>query len=189
MFVNKLKKQKILVVEDDLQARNFMKQFLDDEECIVELARDGEEAIEKFNHFKPQLVLLDIKLPKMNGIQVLKIIKSKNPDVPVIMTTGLSTIEATQECLRAGAYTHIIKPIDFDNLGTIIIQALHLEKEGAGFAPEPKEKQSASKHLGKKVEAETEHKIDAVIQVLLKTGVVTHSEIIEEIEKIKKEAE
>jgi DNA-binding NtrC family response regulator len=186
--MQKLKNQRILVVEDDAQARKFMREFLLDEGCIVELAGDAKEAIEKFNKLKPRVVLLDIKLPGMNGIQLLKLIKSKKPDIQIIMTTGISTIEATQECLRAGAYTHIVKPIDFDSLSTIITEALHLQREDAEFAPKPQKKTTNPKTVKLDIDADIEHKLDALIRISIKKGSITYQEIIEEIEQIKNES-
>ncbi|MCH8157601.1 MAG: response regulator [Nitrospinae bacterium] len=184
--------RKVLVVEDDAQARMFLKQFLEEENCIFQMAQDGEEAVERFDQFQPELVLLDLMLPKMNGTQVLKKIKAKDPDVKVIMTTGVSAIETAQECLRAGAYTHVVKPIDFDKLGIIITQALKLEDEGTGFVPE------AEAHTAKedatfdrpllKSGPDLELKLDALISILEKTGLVTYKEIMEDVEKMKKES-
>ncbi len=90
----------------------------------VEVAHDGLQALEKVNSFQPQCVLLDIRMPNKNGVEVLKEIKSSHPETAVIMTTAVAAQESKQECLEAGAHAYLIKPIDFKFLQEQIKEAL-----------------------------------------------------------------
>jgi DNA-binding NtrC family response regulator len=68
-------------------------------------------------------------MPEIDGVQVLKMFKSKKPQTPVIMTTGEASLEVTKKCLAEGAFTHMVKPIDFYNLAEVIGRALGLEDD------------------------------------------------------------
>tara|TARA_B100001079_G_scaffold104914_1_gene89999 strand:- start:9166 stop:9435 length:270 start_codon:yes stop_codon:yes gene_type:complete len=74
-----LKDRKILTVEDGAQPRTFMSQYFEEEGCIIEVAEDGEDALKKYDPFQPYIVLLDLMLPGLNGLQVLKELKKKAP--------------------------------------------------------------------------------------------------------------
>ncbi|MDP7147225.1 MAG: response regulator [Nitrospinaceae bacterium] len=69
----------MLTVEDGAQPRTFMSQYFEEEGCIIEVAEDGEDALKKYDPFQPYLVLLDLMLPGLNGLQVLKELKKKAP--------------------------------------------------------------------------------------------------------------
>ncbi|PIQ95333.1 MAG: two-component system response regulator [Nitrospinae bacterium CG11_big_fil_rev_8_21_14_0_20_56_8] len=128
-----LANKKILVVEDDPFSQEVMMDYLESVGCTVKLAIDGKRAVQLFAGFEPDLVLLDINIPGVNGIECLKQIMLKKPDARVIMTTGESSFKIARECVDLGAYTHLVKPIDIDHLGKVIGQALGLEEEGRGF--------------------------------------------------------
>ena len=102
---------KILITEDDpLMARMYQKIFTF-EKYEVEMAGNGEEALEKVRSFKPTLILLDIMMPKMNGLQVLEKLKA-DPDtrpIPVIMLTNLAGTQDAETALARGAVKYIIK--------------------------------------------------------------------------------
>jgi len=115
-----LKDLKILVVEDDPQARDFMMQFLTEENCNFKVAKDGEDALQQFDPFQPDLVLLDIMLPKMDGLEVLRELKKKDLNVKIIMTTAISNPSAIQACIEAGASTYVVKPLNLESLESVI---------------------------------------------------------------------
>ena len=101
---------KILLVEDEELLRKMYRKKLE-LAFEVETAADGEEGLAKAREFKPDLILLDIVMPKLNGIEVLKKIKA-DPVInwiPVVMLTNLATGAAIQECLEAGSQGYIIK--------------------------------------------------------------------------------
>jgi CheY-like chemotaxis protein len=102
---------KILLVEDEELLRKIYRKKLELGNFEVEIAADGEEGLATARRFKPDLILLDIIMPKLNGIEVLKKIKA-DPLInwiPVVMLTNLATGAAIQECLEAGALGYIIK--------------------------------------------------------------------------------
>lgn len=84
-------------------------------------AENGPSAIQMVKEIKPQLVLLDIMMPGMNGIDTLKEIKKIDPDVPVIMVTGVTDEEIAKSAIEQGAYDYVSKPIDFEYLDTTIL--------------------------------------------------------------------
>lgn len=102
---------KVLIVEDDpLMSRMYQKIFKF-EKYDVELAADGQEGLEKARSVKPTIMLLDIMMPKMNGIQVLEKLKS-DPDtrnIPVVMLTNLAGEKDAENALMKGAVKYIIK--------------------------------------------------------------------------------
>ncbi|OGG02807.1 hypothetical protein A2W14_07345 [Candidatus Gottesmanbacteria bacterium RBG_16_37_8] len=106
---------KILIIEDDpLMLRMYQKIFKF-EGFEVEIATNGEEGIEKTRSYKPTLILLDIMMPKMNGLQVLEKLKSE-PDlkkIPVIMLTNLAGSQDAEKALGLGAVKYIVKS-EFD---------------------------------------------------------------------------
>src|SRR3990170_6038014 len=102
---------KILLVEDEELLRKIYRRKLELGNFEVEIAADGEEGFAKAREFKPDLILLDIVMPKLNGMEVLKKIKA-DPVInwiPVIMLTNLATGAAIQECLESGSQGYIIK--------------------------------------------------------------------------------
>ena len=107
---------KLLIVDDELEICDFLKSFFEERNYDVMTATSGEEALAALDSFKPQVVLLDIKMPVMNGVQVLQNIKSKSPKTKVIMVTALETRDKIEECLRLGADNYITKPLSLEYL-------------------------------------------------------------------------
>lgn len=102
---------KLLIVEDDELISRMYEQIFKFDNYEVELAHDGEEALNKVRSSKPTLVLLDIMMPKLNGLQVLERIKA-DPEIkntPVVMLTNLSSERDAQTALSKGAVKYIIK--------------------------------------------------------------------------------
>lgn len=110
-----MEKTKILIVEDDSGISGFVKAELLHEGFDAQVAVDGEEAVEKFQNEKFDIILLDIMLPKMNGIDVLKKIRETS-NVPVIMLTALSQIEDKVSGLDCGADDYLTKPFAIEEL-------------------------------------------------------------------------
>jgi len=175
--LSSLVNKKILIVEDDPEAQKVMKQFLTMNGVIASVAGNGKSALEIFKKVVPDCVLLDIQLPGINGFEVLKHIKALRPKVPVIMTTAIGTIEAVQECMRAGAYAHVIKPIDIDSLQVIIERSLNITDEATTYVeeePADEDKKEVSDSL-----------LHAVINVMVEKGLVTRNEILDELKKLR----
>src|SRR3989338_10757386 len=107
------KDKKILVCDDDKAVSNFLGRFLKKEGYLqVDIALSGEEALEKITKDRHQLVLLDIRLPGMDGLQILKRIKEIDNNITVIMITGFAEIGTADQAKKLGAYDYIVKPFD-----------------------------------------------------------------------------
>jgi DNA-binding NtrC family response regulator len=106
----------ILVIDDEKSIRNTLKEVLEYEQHSVELATNGPEAVELFAGNSYDIVLCDIKMPGMDGIEVLDNLMQKSPEVPVIMISGHGNIDTAVEAIKKGAYDFIEKPLDLNRL-------------------------------------------------------------------------
>lgn len=113
-------KKKILVVDDEDALRTVLSSELAGEGYEVETAADGDEAINVVQTKPFDLVLLDIKMPKVDGFEVLKFLKSKYPNVKVIMLTGFADLKNAIESKKLGAEDFVSKPYDLVDLLTTI---------------------------------------------------------------------
>ena len=107
---------KILVIDDERSIRNSMKDILQYEGHEVVLAENGMQGLVSVKSEKPDIVFCDIKMPKMEGIEVLERIKEFSADTPVIMISGHGTIDTAIEAIRKGAYDFIEKPLDLNRI-------------------------------------------------------------------------
>lgn len=108
--------KKLLIVDDESEICEFLKSFFEDRDFQVETAPDGTKAFEQVGLFKPDVVLLDIQMPGMDGLQTLKKIKGVYPQVKVIMVTAVETQEKIEEAMRLGADNYITKPLSLEYL-------------------------------------------------------------------------
>jgi CheY-like chemotaxis protein len=120
---NKMNKAiKILMVDDEDQFRATTQKILNKKGFETLLAANGEEALEKIKE-GPDVVVLDVKMPGMDGHQVLREIKKQKPDLPVIMLTGHGKIPSAREALEQGAFDYLTKPCDVAILSAKIYEA------------------------------------------------------------------
>ena len=115
---------KILVIDDDQAIRVSMVDLLEYEKYEVDVAKSGIEGIEKIKVGKYDLVLCDIKMPQMDGMETLEKISEINPELPVIMLTGHGSVENAVEALKKGAYDFLEKPPDMNRLFVAVRNAL-----------------------------------------------------------------
>jgi two-component system, NtrC family, nitrogen regulation response regulator NtrX len=115
---------KILVIDDQKGIRNTLKDVLEYESHEVSLAENGVQGLELFAADKHEVVLCDIKMPEMDGTEVLDRIIKSNPDTPVIMISGHGNIETAVEAIKRGAYDFIEKPLDLNRLLVTIRNAV-----------------------------------------------------------------
>lgn len=115
---------KILVVDDELGIRDMLSYELSSHNYGVVTAVNGEDALEKIRKEKFHLVISDIKMPRMNGLEMLDAIKKIDPDVEVIMSTGFGTIETAVSAMKKGAYDFIQKPFNIEEILALIEKAL-----------------------------------------------------------------
>lgn len=109
---------KILVVDDEESLRLSMKFKLTSAGFIVDIAGDGEEALEKLKSQSVDVILLDINMPRMSGIEALTLIRQEHPHTEVIMLTGFADFSTAIECLKMGARDYLVKPVDTTELVT-----------------------------------------------------------------------
>jgi len=107
---------RLLVVDDEPEICDFLKSFFEDRDFDVQTALSGERALELVESFKPQVMLLDIKMGAVDGLDVLREVKKRYPRVKVIMVTALETTEKIEEALRLGADNYITKPLSLEYL-------------------------------------------------------------------------
>jgi len=115
---------KVLIIDDEKAIRRSLRDILEYEKFIVEEAENGKEAVSKIEKESYDLYLCDIKMPGMDGIEVLEKIIEKFPDVPVIMISGHGNIETAVEAVKKGAFDFIQKPFDLNRLLVSLRNAL-----------------------------------------------------------------
>jgi two-component system nitrogen regulation response regulator NtrX len=106
----------VLIIDDERAIRKTLSEILSYEGYKIDEAGDGEEGLKKFKEKTYDVVLCDIKMPKLDGIEFLDKAREANPDVPVIMISGHGTIETAVEAVKKGAYDYISKPPDLNRL-------------------------------------------------------------------------
>ncbi len=115
---------RILVIDDERAIRNTLKEVLEYEKHEVDLAEDGPKGIEMFSSNSYDVVLCDIKMAKMDGIEVLEKIAETSADIPVIMISGHGNIDTAVEAIKKGAYDFLEKPLDLNRLLITIRNAM-----------------------------------------------------------------
>lgn len=114
----------ILIIDDEKAIRKTLQEILSFEGYKIEEAADGEEGLKKFKEKNYDVVLCDIKMPKLDGIEFLQKAGEANPDVPVIMISGHGNIETAVEAVKKGAYDYISKPPDLNRMLITIRNAM-----------------------------------------------------------------
>lgn len=123
---------RILIVDDEEVIRNSISWYLRREGYQVEVCASGEEGLRRLEEDPPDLLLLDVKLPSMGGLDVLKRAKEAKEDLIVIMITAYGSIESAVQAMKAGAYDYISKPLELDELDVIVkkgLETVRLTKE------------------------------------------------------------
>ena len=107
---------KILIVDDEKPIRDSLKMVLDDEGFTTSVASDGEDALQKLQTENFDVVISDIKMPKLDGIQLLEAASKVSPDTFFIIMTAYASVKTAIDALRNGAYDYLIKPVEFDDV-------------------------------------------------------------------------
>jgi DNA-binding NtrC family response regulator len=117
---------KLLIVDDEIDVREFAANFFRKRKLDVDTAGSGEEAIEKIKQDKPNIVLLDIRMEGMSGIQTLAEIKKIDPAIQVFMVTGTNPQEneTYDKCRELGAADYIHKPLKLEQLEQVVMDTL-----------------------------------------------------------------
>lgn len=120
--------QRILIVDDDTAHLEAVSEYLathiTDQRYVVETASSGHEAVEVILRDKPDLVILDVTMPGMNGVEVLRFIRATHPTLPVIMLTGNEDARVAGQTLKMGVVAYAPKPLNFQYLEHLIAAAL-----------------------------------------------------------------
>ncbi|MGB6280153.1 MAG: sigma-54 dependent transcriptional regulator [Syntrophobacteria bacterium] len=114
----------ILVVDDDRAHRTMLRTLLGGWGYVVQEADDGARAIEQVHEKSYDLILMDVRMVEVSGLEALSEIKSYNPAIPIIIMTAYSSVETAVEALKKGAYDYLSKPLDFDELELAIGRAM-----------------------------------------------------------------
>jgi len=115
---------RVLVVDDEETGRNLLQRILEGAGYQVATAANGKEALYKVSLGETELVLLDIKMPEMSGIEVLSKLSADSPDTCAIMVTSVAETETAVEAMKLGAYDYILKPFDRDDVLQKVLKAI-----------------------------------------------------------------
>jgi DNA-binding NtrC family response regulator len=127
------KQTRILIVDDDENIRKTMTAILEDEGYIVDSAASGKEALEKTNGATYNLALLDIRLPDMEGVELLELMKDNVPRTRKIMVTGYPSVQNAISAVNKRADAYLIKPVDVEKLLETVKEQLKLQEEENNF--------------------------------------------------------
>lgn len=115
-----LKDKKILIVDDQYGIRVLLDEVFQKEGYQTFQAANGKQALTIAKKEQPDLVILDMKIPGMDGLEILKRLKALNQSIQVIMITAYGELDLIQEAMRLGALTHLTKPFDIDDLRKMV---------------------------------------------------------------------
>jgi len=117
-------KGRILIVDDEPDISDFLSAFFQLKGYEPQVANSGMEALEKLDSFNPHVILLDVRMPQMDGIETLTKIREKDEEVGVIMVTAVHEVNIGREALKLGAADFVTKPIDLEYLETTVMVKL-----------------------------------------------------------------
>ncbi len=122
---------KVLLIEDEESLRHLYSQILTARNYTVETAEDGEKALLKLSQFKPDIIVLDIIMPRFNGMEFLKVLKnnSEYKVIPVLMLSAVSEMRKIRECLDIGAVGYITKESSIDEIAAklnLVLESLNV---------------------------------------------------------------
>ncbi len=123
----------ILVIDDELSVRESFDVVLKDEYKVI-MSEGGHQALEIVKHGAPDLIILDIIMPQMDGIEVLRKLKEMNCRSPVVVVTSARTIKVAVEAMKMGAHGYITKPLDVEEIKLVVERALQLRKPRASLS-------------------------------------------------------
>ncbi len=119
-----MKKANILICDDEPGVRNSLQLILGDEYTLI-CATNGEEAVQYVKTHNPDLAILDVKMPKMDGLDALQQIKRLKPNLPVFMATGYEASDVAAQAVQLGADDYLVKPFDREKVQSKVHAALH----------------------------------------------------------------
>ena len=143
---------KILVVDDDMIVRDSMGNWLKEEGYQVDTSDNGHDALEKIKTDTYDMAVVDIKMPGMDGIELLKLSKEIYPDLPILVMTAFASVDTAVQAMKDGAFDYIVKPFDPESVSQVIERAIRykmLEKENILLKKELEKKYGFDEIIGK----------------------------------------
>ena len=133
----------VLVIDDDPLIRKTLSSYLSKKGFEAVAAEDGEEGIQKYEEHIPDLVILDIRLPDVDGLEVLGRIREKNPNASIIIMTAYDDMKTTIEAIKSGAFEYLVKPLDYVELDLTIDKAFQIRslEDKVSYLLEEKQKE------------------------------------------------
>ena len=174
-----MSQEKILIVEDNEDLLFTLTRVLEKEGYELHNAGSGEEALEVFKKELIDLVLLDLKLPKMSGMEVLNRLKDHDPDCLVLMMTGLTDPKPAIEAMKMGAYDYLMKPFELDEVKLVVRKALEtheLKREVAQLKRKSRSENPCDAIFGKSTGIEQVKQLIRVVAGTPKTSVLIQGE-------------
>jgi DNA-binding NtrC family response regulator len=120
--------RRVLIADDDESLRRVMQMELEELGYNVVTAADGETALQLLTESRPALVITDLRMPGLSGLDLLRQIRSEHPHITVILITAFGTVQNAVEAMKSGAYDYITKPIDHDQLAVVVGRAMEHQK-------------------------------------------------------------
>ena len=120
---------KLLLIDDENDVRYSFKRIFSSPDLILETAASGEEGIEVIKTFKPDLVLMDVRMGGISGLETLRLIREDDAKLPIIMMTAFGTTQTAIEAMKHGAYDYLLKPFDVPKLKQIVADALKAARD------------------------------------------------------------
>ncbi|MFH2061215.1 MAG: response regulator [Pseudomonadota bacterium] len=167
--------KKILVIDDEVYIRESVISFLEDHEFTVISAENGRIGLELFESQQPDLILCDLRMPEMDGLEVLENVVKKNSKIPVIIVSGAGNISDTVEALRLGAWDYIIKPIQDMN---VLYHAVDKAFERANFIREKNQYQEDLEQANKELNISLQTLEDAQDQMVQSRKMAALGELV-----------
>jgi len=155
-------KARILVVDDELNARAALRTILSEEGYDIAEAADGEEGLAKLAELSPDVVLADVRMPKMNGLALLRKAKQQGSEASFVMMTAFASVEAAVEAMRLGAENYLVKPLDVNAVLVFIEKALEkrmLVREAAGLRERVRERYKLEGIVGESPELQAVYEV------------------------------
>ncbi|MDE5417627.1 sigma-54 dependent transcriptional regulator [Labilibaculum sp. DW002] len=122
----KLKGKSILIADDDKNIRYAFKKTFETQSAIVHQAGTGKEALTMIENENPDLIFLDVDMPELNGLEVIRLLKQNNITIPIVVITGCGTMNTAIKSIQLGAYEYLTKPLDIDKIFVITQRAIEM---------------------------------------------------------------
>ncbi len=149
-MMKKMNREVVLVIDDKPNIREVLSGILSEEGYKVKTCGNAEEALENIGEILPDIVVTDLKMPKLDGLELMKGIRDIDCNIPVILITAYGTVSSAVQAIKEGAYDYLTKPIDYDRLKILIKRALNerrISEENIYLKQELEEKYSLDNNV------------------------------------------